>query len=194
VRSAGDAGLQVVRTLIWRRLDTPGTEYFDMRQADNGWELSGTVAVALDDVPLLVRYTVACGPDWETREVEVTTRSGETKRQLQLSVRDTSWSSGGRRLSELDGAIDIDLGVTPSTNTLPIRRLQLEVGQQADLKVAWVRFPDLEVILSNQRYTRLTEDTYRYESSSFQRDIDVDDAGLVVTYPDLFVREASLGG
>jgi len=190
---AGDAGLQQVRTVLWRRLDTPGTEYFDMRQSTEGWELSGTVAVALDRAPLLAQYRVRCGPDWETREVEVTTRSGETRRQLQLSVRDTSWSSGGRRLPELDGAIDVDLGVTPSTNTLPIRRLQLEVDQHADLKVAWVRFPDLEVIHSNQRYTRLTKDTYRYESGSFQRDIDVDDAGLVVAYPDLFVREASSG-
>jgi uncharacterized protein len=190
---AGDAGLQVVRTLIWRRLDTPGTEYFDMRQSTEGWDLSGTVAVALDGVPLLVQYTVVCELDWETRQVEVTTRSGETKRQLQLSVRDTSWSSGGRRLPQLDRASDVDLGVTPSTNTLPIRRLQLKVGEHADLKVAWVRFPDLEVILSNQRYTRLTEDTYRYESGSFQKDIEVDDAGLVVTYPDLFVRETSLG-
>ena len=42
-----------------------------------------------------------------------------------------------------------------------------------------------------QRYTRLAERTYRFESlgGGFVRDIEVDEHGLVVTYPGLFRRE-----
>src|SRR5712664_99467 len=38
---------------------------------------------------------------------------------------------------------DIDLAVTPATNTLPIRRLNLEVGQSQEVTAAWLKFPDL---------------------------------------------------
>jgi hypothetical protein len=97
-------------------------------------------------------------------------------------------------MGALDGAVDVDLGVTPSTNTLPIRRLGLEIGEHADLVVAWVRFPDLAVERSDQRYTRLAENTYRYASGSFSRDIEADDLGLVTSYPDLFVTESVVSG
>jgi hypothetical protein len=49
----------------------------------------------------------------------------------------------------------------------------------------------LSVTTDPQRYTRLeTGKRYRYESldSDFVREIDIDDDGLVVTYPGLFRR------
>ncbi len=186
--------MTLVRALQWKRLDTPGSEYLSLFQVADGWRLKGTAVVTLDGKPLVVRYTVRCGEPWDTRDVEVTVESGASIRQLRLTARDGRWHSAGDPLAAVDGAIDVDLGVTPSTNTLPIRRVPLEVGQHADLVVAWVRFPDLAVTRSDQRYTRLAENVYRYESGSFTRDIEVDDLGLVTDYPGLFVRESVLSG
>ena len=182
------AGRKLIRALQWRRLDKPGSEYFALSQVPDGWELAGTVIVTLDDEPVLVRYSVRCRPRWETHEVAVVNESGGTTRELHLTADGGRWRSDEGPLSGLDGAIDVDLGVTPSTNTLPIRRLELEIGQRADLAVAWIRFPDVSVTRSDQRYTRLAEFVYRYESGSFRRDIEVDDLGLVTTYPGLFDR------
>ena len=94
-------------------------------------------------------------------------------------------------MPEYTGAIDVDLAMTPFTNTLPIRRLGLAVGAAADIIVVYVTFPDLAVSAGPQRYTRLAERTYRFESlgGGFVRDIEVDEHGLVVTYPGLFRRE-----
>jgi hypothetical protein len=99
--------------------------------------------------------------------------------------------AGGLALPELDGAIDVDLSVTPFTNTLPIRRLDLTEGQHADIRAVYLRLPDLSLTIDRQRYTCLKRGRqYRYESldSDFTRDIDVDAGGLVVTYPGLFRR------
>ncbi|MEA3167022.1 MAG: uncharacterized protein QOJ26_1906, partial [Thermoplasmata archaeon] len=54
----------------------------------------------------------------------------------------------------------------------------------------YVDLPSLAVKPDLQRYTRLSERRYLFESpaSGFARDIDVDDDGLVVTYPGLFRR------
>ena len=185
------AGRTLIRTLHWRRLDTPGSEYLTLSQIADGWELRGTVVVTLDGEPVLVRYTVQCGTSWETRDVDVATESAATSERLHLTAGDRRWISDEGGLPAVEGAVDVDLGVTPSTNTLPIRRLELEVGKHADLIVAWVRFPDLAVIRSDQRYTRLAENVYRYESGSFTRDIEVDDLGLVTSYPGLFDRASA---
>jgi hypothetical protein len=190
---AGD-GRNFIRALHWRRLDTPGSEYFTVSELLNGWELDGTVAVTIDGAPLLVRYTVRCDPGWNTEDVDVLAESGRPLRRLRLRAAGGQWRSNEGPVGALDGAVDVDLGVTPSTNTLPIRRLGLEIGEHAELAVAWVRFPDLAVERSDQRYTRLAENTYRYESGSFSRDIEVDDLGLVTSYPDLFVTESVVSG
>ncbi len=93
----------------------------------------------------------------------------------------------------LRGCLDVDLSWSPSTNTLPIRRLGLEVGQaSAALTAAWVRFPDLALIPLEQEYRRLSDRRYRYTSrgGAFTAEIDVDEHGLVVNYGDFWKRVA----
>ncbi len=81
------------------------------------------------------------------------------------------------------GCLDVDLSVTPATNTLPIRRLALAEGAAAAVTAAWVRFPALTVEPLPQRYTRLGGGRYRYESDTgFVTEIESDDLGLVTRY------------
>ena len=51
----------------------------------------------------------------------------------------------------------MDLSATPSTNTLPIRRLALDVGASREVRAAWIRFPSCEIAPLPQRYTRLAD-------------------------------------
>jgi hypothetical protein len=78
----------------------------------------------------------------------------------------------------------VDLGCSPSTNTLPIRRLRLAPGKAATIKAAWVRFPELVVVKAAQTYARLDEFTWRYASGTFDAELTVDEDGLVVAYAD----------
>ena len=103
------------------------------------------------------------------------------------------WRSSGRELRELHGCEDVDLALTPATNTLPIRRLNLPVGGTESVIAAWVKIPDLEIAPLRQRYTRLTKNSYRYESDTgFTAEIVVDDLGLVTSYPGGWERIGSL--
>ncbi len=51
------------------------------------------------------------------------------------------WLVNGAPCPNLGSCRDFDTGVTPATNTLPIRRLHLEVGASQELSAAWMRFP-----------------------------------------------------
>jgi hypothetical protein len=95
------------------------------------------------------------------------------------------------RLGIIAGCVDIDLGWSPSTNTIPIRRLNLRVGARSGpLTMAWVRFPDLTLGPLGQDYECLEERRYRYTSrgGGFRAIIEVDDEGLVVEYEGLSQR------
>ena len=66
------------------------------------------------------------------------------------------------------------------------------VGEAADLSAVWVRFPELSVQRLPQRYTRLAERRYRYESNggAFMAELEVDDLGLVIAYEGIWQRIA----
>jgi uncharacterized protein len=138
-----------------------------------------------------MRYRIRCDPSWHVRELGISL-VGDARRFELVSDGAGAWrNDAGVPIPELTGALDVDLPVTPFTNTLPIRRLGLAVGTSAEITVAYVGFPDLAVTTEPQRYTRVAEHCYRFESldGDFVRDIEVDEHGLVVTYPGLFRRE-----
>jgi uncharacterized protein len=95
----------------------------------------------------------------------------------------------------LDGCLDLDISVTPFTNTLPVRRLELPPGASVDLLVAFLSVPELSFRPVHQRYTCLarsaTGGLYRYEGldSHFSADLLVDAQGLVVEYQGAWTRE-----
>src|SRR5690606_36456281 len=97
----------------------------------------------------------------------------------------------GRTIDDLDGCMDIDIWPTPFTNSFPIRREPLDVGERRQFLVAWVLAPDLTVQRQAQAYRRLAEQSYLFENldgSGVKPVITVDDDGIVLDYPGLFRR------
>jgi uncharacterized protein len=176
-----------VATVLWQGVPTGALDRCRLEAGLDGLRLSGTVLTAEFGTPLGARYLVEAGPDGLTRRVELELDGGATRRVL-LADGAGRWRwEGGPDLAEVAGSLDVDLTVTPATNTLPIRRLAgLDVGQAVDLHMAWVQFPDLEVIPSAQRYQRLAPDRWRFSTGDFQAELLVDPDGLVLDYGGLF--------
>jgi hypothetical protein len=72
--------------------------------------------------------------------------------------------------------------------------LGLQPGEAAEIRVAFIAIPSLQLSPALQRYTCLAQhpdhSLYRFESPAddFAADIQVDQDGLVVEYPGLFRR------
>jgi hypothetical protein len=115
----------------------------------------------------------------------VTVRGDDGERSLELVADGGRWLADGAEIVSLRGCVDVDLEWSPSTNTLPIRRLEVPVGGgTGTLRMAWVRFPALTVEPLPQEYRRVGAGRYHYASGggSFEADIDVDADGLVTLY------------
>jgi hypothetical protein len=172
------------RRVAWRRSDEVQTdEHCTLTQRDTGLSLVGTVLGAEDGAPVRIEYRVLTDADGMTTAAHVRDLRGFEQRTLTLE-RDAkgNWTVDGAKVRGLKGATDVDLGCSPSTNTLPIRRLHLGVGASKTIKAAWVRFPELTVVKADQTYTRLDEFTYRYASGDFEAELTVDDENLVAAY------------
>jgi uncharacterized protein len=96
----------------------------------------------------------------------------------------------GNDEGQWEGCTDLDISCTPFTNSLPIRRLKLEIGQSADINVLFVECPQLRIKTARQRYERLSELEYRFTSLDvdFTATVTVDAEGFVTDYPGLFER------
>lgn len=172
------------RRVAWRRSDEVEVdEHATITIRDTGLSFVGTVLGAESGVPVRIEYRVMTDGSGLTTAAHIRDLRGFEQRALTLgrSARG-AWSVDGKPERRLRGCTDIDLGCSPSTNTLPIRRLRLGVGASQTIQAAWVRFPELTVEKAAQRYTRLDEFTYRYDSGNFSAELLVDEDGVVASY------------
>lgn len=172
------------RRVAWRRSDEIETdEHCTLTIRDSGLSLVGTVLGAGGGLPVRVEYRVLADRSGHTIAAHVRDLRGFETRTIGLErSAKGGWTVDGTPERALRGCSDVDLGTSPSTNTLPIRRLRLAVGASRTIQAAWVRFPELTVVKAAQTYTRLDEYTYRYASGTFEAELTVDDDGLVAEY------------
>ena len=174
------------RRVAWRRSDEVETdEHCTLTVRDSGPSLVGTVLGSEAGSPVRIEYRVLADGTGHTTATHVRDLRGFEQRTLTLE-RDAkgNWTVDGKKVRGLKGCTDVDLGCSPSTNTLPIRRLRMGVGTSQTVKVALVQFPELTVTKSAQTYARVDEFTYRFTSGVFEAEITVDDEGLVAQYAD----------
>ena len=172
--------------ILWQRLDEPGFEWCSVRPHGGGRLLEGVALVALEGVPYRVDYTVEVDEGGRTRRTSIRAAGGDDparSRTLDLEANGAgAWRRNDALIIDAPDCLDIDLGFSPVTNSLPIWRLGLAPGKRAEIRVAWVLFPSLEVVEGRQTYERLDEGTWRYRSAGFQADLTVGEDGLVDDY------------
>jgi hypothetical protein len=146
----------------------PGTfrvEIAHVERREGGLSARGT-QIAVEDAPYELRYEV----DEERLFVEVV-----GAKTLELG---------------LDGADFFDLESSPLFNSFPVVRHGLHRGgEPRDFVMAWISVPDLTISRSEQRYDPLRgEGLVGFSTGAFKAEIEFDDEGFVVDYPDLAER------
>ena len=178
----------------WRRLDVPGREEARVDRTATGWRLTGELDVEEPSATARLSYEIDCDPEWRTRRAVIEGDVGGVPIRFAVAADGAGhWTRDDMPLPELAGALDVDLGFTPATNTLPIRRLALAVGESAPVRSAWLRFPELRLELLEQTYTREGEKRFRYralvDGEPFVARLDTDAFGRVLHYEGLWEAE-----
>ncbi len=138
-----------------------------------------------------VEYRIETNRNWETLFLELNCQHNNSIQHVKLeSDGKGNWMKNGQTADQFKGCIDVDIPLTPFTNTLPIRRLKLSKNQSQEIRVVYCDLLAQEIKPVHQRYTCLSNSEYHYENvpNDFEATIQVDESGLVVDYPSLFER------
>jgi uncharacterized protein len=191
------------RVAVWRGVDAWRAEYADVALHWDRLIARGT-QLGVEPEPYRLQYALDTAQDFITAHLTVDCAGAGWSRRLDL----TRDEGGGWRISadatgevallapggepdEVAGALDCDLAFSPLTNVMPILREHLrEGGGPVDLVMAWVSVPDLHVHRSEQRYEPIDGRRVRFvgEDGAFVAELELDDDGLVVRYPELAER------
>jgi hypothetical protein len=162
--------------------------------------VANSVVLAFDGEhgPFRLTYRLAWDESWRLREAGLTlvTERSTSLLGLETDGQGRWWEGDGRAVGELDGCLDIDIWPTSFTNSFPIRREPMGVGERRVFRMAWVCGLEMTVRPQAQAYTRLAERLYLFESldgSGFRAELSVDEEGIVLDYPGLFRRVRSAG-
>lgn len=176
------------RDVLWSRDDQPGFEHLRLEESRRGIVADGLVIGFVASGPYRLRYEIACDAEWRARVVHVDVGiRAATRRELRGDGAGRWTDATGAPFPAFEGCVDVDISVTPFTNTLPIRRLHLAEGAREDLRVLYIAVPELQLSVARQRYTRIAGRRFRFESldSGFSAELTTDEDGLVTEYPGL---------
>lgn len=183
------------REVIWSNLTDTSLEHLHLLCSNNEVFADGIVLGVSEDVAYRIRYQVHCDSEWRVRKVVVTWLNKNEQVINLTSDGLGNWTNQlGEAISAFEGCFDVDVSVTPFTNTLPIRRLNLNRGESAEIKVVYVTAPKMQLSIEHQRYYFVEQNEvgskYKFESlgGEFTAIISVDTDSLVEDYPKLFKR------
>lgn len=169
---------------LWQSPRLLSAEHFSYRPGPDAGTLAGVVILSRNGRPTTIDYEVRLTGEWAVRTCKFTVVDVDGAALTEIVAEDGRWWVNGKERPDLAGCTDIDLGWTPSTNSLPIRRISLAVGQSITIRAAWVTFPDMEVRPADQRYTRTGEQAWTYQSGNFTAELVTDHLGFVDRYGD----------
>ena len=183
------------RTILWTPLwnkDKAGVGLEHLLLAEG---VADSVVLAIDGErgPFRLAYRLTWDESWRVRTAGLAVATGRSTRSLSLRTDGQGrWQHGdGRAIDELNGCVDVDIWPTPFTNSFPIRREPMRLGERRQFRVAWIFAPDLTVHPQAQAYTRLADRRYLFENldgSGFRAELAVDEDGVVLDYPGFFRR------
>lgn len=170
------------RTARWRGLELKTLEHCHVIRTHRDTRIRGTLVAPTYGL----FYRIKLDENGHARTVRLERTDGRT---LELFGDGAgAWSDDrAEPLPDLKGCIDIDIWPTPLTNSLPIWRHQWVQGQPQRFAMAWIDGDEMSVHRDVQTYTRLDVGRFRFQNTQgFERDIEVDEHGLVSAYPGFF--------
>lgn len=185
----------MLTNILWTGREYNSMENCLIESLSNGANITSTVVGTYEGKIYKVEYHIKTN---ERREAVVLEINCLYSNQVQIikfaGDGKGNWRHNGKKAEQFNGCIDVDIPLTPFTNTLPIWRLNLQKGETQEVQVIY--FDLLEQVIKpvRQKYTCLSHTEYHYENipNDFEADIRVDELGFVVDYPMLFERTAGV--
>lgn len=177
------------KTIVWKGCYNNTTEYVEMIQGES-IIVRGHITGEEEGMPYYSSYILHANMQWEVQSISVIVKSHQTVELFFEKKQDGWFDNNGMALPSLKDCIDIDISLTPFTNTLPVRRLQMPGGTTQEITVLYFKLPEGEFYPMRQSYTNIDDRFYKYENidGEYAAVLEMDEDGMVVYYPGRWQR------
>jgi hypothetical protein len=179
------------KNILWTGIENRSLENLIITFTDTGTETTSCIIGFDNNAVYKAEYKISTDHLWQTISLEIKTQCNDLIQTIKFqSDGKGNWRTNEQPSTIFEGCIDIDISLSPFTNTLPINRLNLSEGQSETIKVLYIDILNHKLNMVRQVYTKLTKTKYKYQNvpNDFESIITVDEDGLVVSYPQLFKR------
>ena len=180
--------------LTWRAHDVPRMESVRVQLTNNRIKAYGRIlAAATKSHPAFsASYDLNTDETGATKRLSITVTLAERERQLSIARDEESmWlvqDHQSSRREAFEGALDVDMVLSPFFNALPIRRTGIyRTTETIEVPVVYVRLPEFSVELETITYAN-DGSTVTLKSPVADTAVTVDDNGFILDYPGLAER------
>jgi uncharacterized protein len=180
--------------LTWRAHDVTSMESVRVQLSGNRIKAYGRIVAAATDAhpAFSASYDLNTDESGATKRLSLTVTLAERERQLSIARdEENMWLVQDHQSSKreaFEGALDVDVVLSPFFNALPIRRTGIyREADSISLPVVYVRLPDFSVELETISYSN-DGSSLTVKSPVADTSITVDDQGFILDYPGLAER------
>ena len=176
------------RKITWEGLEYRSLENCTLTETDNGISVTSVITGQVNNQAIKILYKILTDILWATYFVEINVILGGYKKTILLEKKGAFWLVNNTIDHRFDDCVDIDISLTPFTNTLPIRRLVFNGQLSNRIEVIYIDIIVDMIMPVKQYYTKISDSVYLYENekSTFKAELKTDSYGLVIEYPKLF--------
>ncbi|MCC8410333.1 putative glycolipid-binding domain-containing protein [Mucilaginibacter sp. UR6-1] len=179
------------KVVIWKRIaDYSSVEHCLVTATTADIAVSSTIGGMVNDLPFEVNYSLLLDSGWNAKEVYIECVTDNMPLSWHFVKMPVGWLGGNSPEPVHCDCVDVDITMTPFTNSLPINRLKLQPGQTTQIEVLYFDVLERNFTAEKQVYTCIDERTYKFENAdgSFSAELVIDADGIVTNYPGLFER------
>src|SRR5689334_11218809 len=117
----------MVTALVFESAEYNSAETCRFVSASDMYEVDSRVTGMYEDKKFRLGYSLQIDRSWKTRMVAIDFRNGVNSNRIILqSDNEGNWNSESIDTTNFKNCFDVDLSLTPFTNTLPLRRLSID--------------------------------------------------------------------
>jgi hypothetical protein len=186
-------GIVMQRNISWNGMKYQSIEHCSIREESVQIVIDGNIMGESDGRAFNASYSIRVDRNWGVQyaRVDIAVKGLGLENLLELERSEDRWLVNEQYDERFGDCRDIDISLTPFTNTIPIRRLELQDGECREIEVIYIDVLEKKVKSMKQSYMRVSEGKYVYKNTdgSFRAELLTDGDGMIVSYPGLFRME-----